>query len=167
MKNKKNYTGKKRKGFSGRIHSMTRRIQNIFGGIRKALTPNSIAWKSASVGVVIIILIFLLILAILYSDKLGFLISGLSILYFTVIGTIAALVFFLSLKFLSIIPNIYKWVLAGTVVILMFFWPATLTGKLLIIAITILSASFIAGTAGMLFSKSWEKKNPFNKIFIF
>jgi hypothetical protein len=164
MKNKKNYTRKKRKGFSGRIHSMTRRIRNIFGGIRKALTPNSIAWKSASVGVVIIILIFLLILAILYSDKLGFLISGLSVLYFTVTGTIAALVFFLLLKFLSIIPNIYKWVLAGAVVILMFFWPVTLTGKLLIIAITILSASFIAGTAGMLITKGWKRKRPLNNI---
>jgi len=164
MKNKKNNTGEKSKNFSRRIRSTIKKIRKIFRGMRKALTPDSIAWKSASIGIAIVILIFLLILAILYSGKLGILISGLSILYFTAAGTAAALVFFLIFKFLSIIPNIYKWVLAGAVPILIFFWPATLTGKLLIIAMTILSASFIAGSSGIFMIKGWKRKRPISNI---
>lgn len=164
MKNKRKLTGKKRKGFSGRTHSMIKGIRNMMEWIRKAFTPSAIAWKSASIGIVIVILIFLLILAILHAGKLGILISGLSILYFSLIGLAAAIGFFLLIKFLSIIPDIYKLVLAGAVAVLLFFWPVTLTGKLVIIGMTILSASFIAGSSAMFISKGWKRKRPLNSI---
>ena len=149
---------------SSRIQSAIKPIRKILAGIRKTLTPDSIAWKSASIGIVIMILVLLLILSILYVSKLGIMISGLFFLYFSIMGIASALGFLLLIKVINIIPNIYKWVLAGAVVILMFFWPADPAGKLLIVAVTILSASFIAGTSGILISKGWKRKHPLNTV---
>ena len=143
----------KRESFSGWIRSVFEKLESIFRKMGKILTPDTVAWKSASIGIIVVVLILLLIFAFLYMGKLGVLISGLSVFYFLITGIVAALGLFLILKILRIIPNPYKWILTGATVILLFFWPGTLKGKLLIIAVTILSASFIAGSAGMILKK--------------
>jgi len=164
MKSKKKLAEKKRTAQSGRIHSMVKTIKNVFGVIKKTLTPDAIAWKSASAGIIAVVLVFLLILWILYAFKLGILISVIMVLYLLITGIAAALGFLLAMKFLNLIPNIYKWILAGAVVILVFFWPVTPAGKLVIVTIAILSASFIGGTAGIFLAKGWKRKRPINTI---
>jgi hypothetical protein len=164
MKSKKKYNGKRKKRFAGRIQSIIRRSGKFLRKIKKIFTPDKIAWKSASIGIIIVILMLLLILAILHAGKLGLLISGLSILYFSVMGAAAALGFFLFIKLFNVIPDIYKWVLAGAVVILMVLWPVTLAGKLVIIGITIISASFIGGSSGMFIARGWKRKRPLHSF---
>jgi hypothetical protein len=90
MKSKKKFAEKKRTAKSGRIHSMVKTIKNVFGVIKKTLTPDAIAWKSASVGIIAVVLVFLLILWILYAFKLGILISGIMLLYLLTTGIAAA-----------------------------------------------------------------------------
>jgi hypothetical protein len=164
MKDKKLTKGKKRKVLSALIYFIFRKLKNFFRQAGKLFTPDPVAWKSASIGIAVVILILLLVFAFLYMGKLGILISCLSIFYFLITGIAAALGLFLILKLLKIIPDLFKWILTGATVILLFIWPGTLKGNLLIVAITILSASFIAGSAGMLLKKGWKRKRPVNNI---
>jgi hypothetical protein len=149
---------------SSKLHSVVNAIKKILKGIRKTFTPDITGWKIASFGILLMTFILIIILAALYISKLGIIISGLFILYLIIMGIASALVFLLIFRFLKIIPDIYKWVIAGAIPVLLFFFPATPLGKLVIIGITILSASFIAGTTGILISKGWKRKRPRNTI---
>jgi hypothetical protein len=145
-----------------KLRSVVKAVKKVLSVIRKTFTPDIRGWESASIGIIIITFILILILAGLQISKLGIIISGLLILYLSITGVASALAFLLIFRFLKIIPDIYKWVIAGAIPVLLFFWPAAPMGKLVIIGITILSASFIAGTTGILISKGWKRKHPRN-----
>lgn len=149
---------------SSKLHAMVKAFKKILKEIRKTFTPDITGWKIASFGILLMTFILILILAALHISKLGIIISGLFILYLSIMGIASALAFLLIFRFLKIIPDIYKWVIAGAIPVLLFFWPATPLGKIVIIGITILSASFIAGTAGILIRKGWKRKRPRNTI---
>jgi len=89
IKNVKN--GENTSGLKDWFHWIFSKIKKIFVKTRKLFTPDQVAWKSASIGVVIIIIILLLIFAFLYLNKLGILISGLSVVYFSLTGVLTAL----------------------------------------------------------------------------
>jgi hypothetical protein len=146
------------------LQSVIKSIRKILTGIRKIFTPDPLGWKSASFGIIIITFILLLILAGLYISRLGIIISGLFLLYFSIIGIASAFGFLLIFRFLKIIPDFYKWVIAGAIPIFLFFWPVAPLGKLVIISITVLSVSFIAGTAGILLKKGWKRKRSRNTV---
>ena len=147
-----------------KLQYLLKAIKKILSGIIKIFTPDPTGWKSASIGIIIITLILILILVSLYVSRLGIVISGLFILYFSVIGIASALGFLIIFRLLKIIPDFYKWVIAGALPVFIFFWPAAPVGRLIIITVTILSASFIAGTTGILIKKGWKRKRPRNTI---
>lgn len=164
MKNKNLKNGKNTSGLKDWIHRIFSRVKKIFDKTRKLFTPDRVAWKSASIGIMIIIAILLLSLSALIIGKLGILVSVLAIFFYLIGGIIAALGLYLILKLLKIIPDLYKWILTGATVILLSFFPVTLKGKLLIITLTILSASFVAGSVGVIIKKGWKRKRPANTI---
>lgn len=156
------------KRFLDSINELIAFIWNIlkrsFKYLLELLRPNPSAWLGASIGTVSVVILFLLILAGLYVGKLGILVAGLATVFYLLMGLIAALGLFLVLYLIQLIPAVYRWVLAGALMILIQFWPGTAQGKIVIAVITILSASFIAGPLKVYLIKGWRGNQLRNHI---
>ena len=139
-------------------------LKRSFKYLLELFRPDLSAWQGASVGTASIVIILLLILTCLYIGTLGILVLGLATLYYLLMGLAAALGLFLGLYVIQLIPAVYRWVLAGALMILIQFWPGTAQGKVVIALITILSASFITGPVRVYLLRGWKGKPLRNHV---
>jgi hypothetical protein len=156
MKNKMIKTGRIRIWFEGLLQSIWKIMKSSLKYFLDLIRPEPSAWTGASIGTAAIVIVFLLILSGLYIGELGVVVTGLMVIFYLLMGLAGALGLFLVLYILQLIPAVYRWVLAGALVILIHWWPGTTQGKIMISLITILSASFIAGPLRVFLIKGWQ-----------
>jgi len=142
--------------FKGLLQSIWKVMKSSLKYFLDLIRPEPSAWTGASIGTAAIVIIFLLILSGLYFGELGIMVTGLILVFYILMGLDGAVGLFLVLYILQLIPAVYRWVLAGALVILIQWWPGTAQGKIMITLITILSASFIAGPLRVFLIKGWQ-----------
>jgi len=162
--------GRIKSWFTGLINSIWKIIQCAFKYFLDLIRPEPAAWSGASIGTIAIVVVFLLILTILYTGKLGIIVTSLAMVYYLLIGLAGALGLFLVIYILRLIHPVYRLVLAGALVIFIQYWPGTIQGKIMISLVTILSASFIAGSIRVFLLKGWKGnllRNSIINLFVF
>ena len=154
---------------------MKRRLKNFFKAFFNAvaaifkrfiavITPDPEAWKGAMIGLAGVVVIMLLVTGILMVKHLGILIVSGYVIQYVAMGAASALGTFIAVYIFRKIPGIYRWVLVGTVFILLEIWWATTAGKMVIIGVTVLAASLTGGVFWILIKTSWKYKSLLNKI---
>ncbi len=140
------------------------KTKSLFNKVVHFITPDTIEWKGASYGLIFGIFILLLIVAIIYIQFLGWLVPILFILSRLLMGLIGGLIIYLVFRLYQYPPKLFRWVLIGSIVILVQFWPGNTMGKMVLMSATIITFSFLFGTSLSFIHKSWSERKIKNKI---
>ena len=120
--------------------------------------PSRAGWKGAAFGIIAIICLNLMITAALFLKTLDIHVIALYVMRFLMMGFLAGLAVYVFYLIYKRIPGFFAWVAIGAVIVLMDFWPVSDKGKALIIIITILTGSLLAGAVFSLHG-NWKKSS--------
>ena len=139
-------------------------ISDLAGKLLRFLRPDPMIWKGAGWGLAILVLVLVFLKAIMLVKSLGVSVSALMILFYVVMAGVAGTGIFFGLKWITTIPDFYRFVLFAALVALANFWEGNDGAMVVLIAYTLLAASFLGGVLAVVMHRKWTLLKTGKKV---